>query len=105
MKEANIQQIFGGLPYRIPTEFLLFHFTHADAASGLDWRTRYMIIEGISYGVKYLHEQSDAGIIHLDLKPENILLDANMVPKIADFGISRPFGGNTIHTRSRDGTL
>ena len=82
----------------------MFHFTHADAASGLDWGTRYKIIEGISYGVQYLHEQSDVLIIHLDLKPQNILLDANMVPKIADFGISRPFGGNTIYTESRDAT-
>jgi serine/threonine protein kinase len=89
-----------------PIEFVLFRFANADATSGLDWHTRYKIIEGISYGLKYLHEQSDAPIIHLDLKPANILLDANMLPKIADFGISRVFDrGQTIYTKTTSGTL
>ena len=66
----------------------------ADASSGLDWDTRYKIIRGICDGLHYLHEEWQAGtpIIHRDLKPANILLDDNMVPKIADFGLSRLFG-------------
>jgi serine/threonine protein kinase len=36
--------------------------------------------------LRYLHE---GHIVHLDLKPDNILLDDGMVPKIADFGLSR----------------
>jgi pyruvate dehydrogenase phosphatase len=66
-------------------------FTNADASSGLGWHARYKIIEGISYGLQYLHEQSNDPIVHLDLKPANILLDENMVPKITDFGLSRLF--------------
>lgn len=69
----------------------LLLFTYADASSGLHWNKRWKIIEGISSGLYYLHEQSNPRIIHLDLKPSNILLDENMVPKIADFGISRLF--------------
>lgn len=60
----------------------------AEASNGLEWRKRYQIIKGICEGLHYLHEM---GIVHLDLKPANILLDDNMVPKIADFGISRCF--------------
>nr|TKW01665.1 hypothetical protein SEVIR_8G194800v2 [Setaria viridis] len=53
---------------------------------GLQWRVCYQIIKGICLGLDYLHERH---IVHLDLKPDNILLDDGMVPKIADFGLSR----------------
>ncbi|XP_051177032.2 G-type lectin S-receptor-like serine/threonine-protein kinase SRK isoform X2 [Lolium perenne] len=78
----------------------------SDASSGLDWSQRLKIIEGISYGLQYLHEQSNYPIVHLDLKPANILLDENMLPKITDFGLSRLFDqGQTILTASISGTL
>ncbi|VAH84027.1 unnamed protein product [Triticum turgidum subsp. durum] len=57
-----------------------------DASCGLEWRERYKIIKGICEGLNYLHTK---GITHRDLKPENILMDNMMVPKIADFGLSR----------------
>ncbi len=47
------------------------------------------IIYGILKGLKYLHENN---IIHRDMKPENVLLhhqNGQLVPKIADFGISK----------------
>uniref|UniRef100_A0ACD5WD24 Uncharacterized protein n=2 Tax=Avena sativa TaxID=4498 RepID=A0ACD5WD24_AVESA len=78
----------------------------SDASSGLDWSKRLKIIEGICYGLQYLHEQSNYPIIHMDLKPANILLDENMLPKITDFGLSRLFDqGQTILTASISGTL
>ncbi|CAM0958830.1 unnamed protein product [Alopecurus aequalis] len=63
-----------------------------DELRGLEWKTRYEIITGICKGLLYLHKEKN--IIHMDLKPANILLDHQnekyMVPKITDFGLSRP---------------
>ncbi|CAO2148485.1 unnamed protein product [Urochloa humidicola] len=77
----------------------------SDEFDGLDWCTRYKIIKGTSDGLRYLHE-GPRPILHLDLKPQNILLDENMVPKIADYGLSRLFGeSHTVSTISFIGTV
>ncbi|XP_037482822.1 protein STRUBBELIG-RECEPTOR FAMILY 7-like [Triticum dicoccoides] len=87
----------------MPRGSLHDYISDADESSGLDWPKRCKIIEGISFGLQYLHEKS---VIHLDLKPANILLDKNFVPKITDFGQSRLFDRNqTIRTAAATGTL
>ncbi|KAM3371757.1 hypothetical protein ACQJBY_018921 [Aegilops geniculata] len=65
-----------------------------DASGGLEWTERFRIIKGICEGLHYLHMNR---ILHLDLKPANILLDDHMVPKIADFGLSRCLDENSAH--------
>ncbi|XP_037438967.1 putative receptor-like protein kinase At4g00960 isoform X2 [Triticum dicoccoides] len=75
-----------------------------DASCGLEWSKRYEIINGICDGLYYLHQNR---IVHLDLKPANILLDRNMMPKIADFGLSRRLceGQSKIITSNFTGTM
>uniref|UniRef100_A0ACD5UG95 Uncharacterized protein n=1 Tax=Avena sativa TaxID=4498 RepID=A0ACD5UG95_AVESA len=72
---------------------------------GLEWQMRYAIIRGVCCGLHYLH--AECRIVHLDLKPQNILLDDNMLPKLADFGISRLFDQqqSRIITEHRAGTF
>uniref|UniRef100_A0A0E0IZP1 non-specific serine/threonine protein kinase n=1 Tax=Oryza nivara TaxID=4536 RepID=A0A0E0IZP1_ORYNI len=77
-----------------------------DEFHGLDWPTRFKIIKETCEGLKYLHEGLKPPIYHLDLKPGNILLDKNMVPKLADFGLSKLFTEEKIRiTQTPIGTV
>ncbi|CAM0874886.1 unnamed protein product [Alopecurus aequalis] len=63
--------------------------TEKERPRNMAWHMRFSIIKGICNGLLFLHS---IPIIHMDLKPQNILLDDEMMPKIADFGLSRLFG-------------
>jgi serine/threonine protein kinase len=72
----------------------------------LGWKQRFNIALGVARGLAYVHHECLEWVIHCDVKPENILLDKNLVPKIADFGISKLMnrGGSNINVSRIRGT-
>ncbi|XP_014514537.1 putative receptor-like protein kinase At4g00960 [Vigna radiata var. radiata] len=81
-----------------------FLFGHEDHGV-LDWARRYKIIVGIVRGIQYLHEDSRLKVIHRDLKASNVLLDADMNPKISDFGMAKVFHGDRSQENTRTGRV
>jgi serine/threonine protein kinase len=82
------------VPYAIVTEYIprgsLFDaLRHRNGSPELSPENRNIVTIGVARGMMALHRQQ---IVHRDLKSLNILLDADLYPKIADFGIARFMG-------------
>ncbi|KAM0872970.1 hypothetical protein ACQ4PT_038413 [Festuca glaucescens] len=67
----------------------------------LDWPTRFEICLGIARGLAYLHEESSIRVVHRDIKASNILLDANLNPKISDFGLAKLYDDKETHVSTK----
>ena len=76
----------------MPNGSLDSHLFQNKNSEVLDWKMRYQIALGTARGLTYLHEKCRDCIIHCDVKPENILLDADLCPKVADFGLAKLVG-------------
>ncbi|XP_077244468.1 putative LRR receptor-like serine/threonine-protein kinase At1g56140 [Tasmannia lanceolata] len=67
----------------------------------LNWPIRYEICLGTARGLAYLHEESRPRIVHRDVKASNILLDADLSPKISDFGLAKLYDDEMTHISTR----
>ncbi|RXH98755.1 hypothetical protein DVH24_011080 [Malus domestica] len=67
----------------------------------LDWPTRFNILLGTARGLAYLHEESRPRIVHQDVKASNILLDAELSPKISDFGLAKLYDDEKTHISTK----
>ncbi|XP_024530054.1 LRR receptor-like serine/threonine-protein kinase RCH1 [Selaginella moellendorffii] len=78
----------------------LLHGKMAKSVS-LGWDKRIDIICGIADGLAYLHHDYGPKVVHRDVKCENILLDADMQPRLADFGLAKLLNCNKPCTASK----
>ncbi|XP_052154250.1 probable LRR receptor-like serine/threonine-protein kinase At1g56140 [Oryza glaberrima] len=67
----------------------------------IDWPARFEICLGIARGLAYLHEESSIRVIHRDIKASNVLLDANLNPKISDFGLAKLYDDKKTHVSTK----
>ncbi|GAU31583.1 hypothetical protein TSUD_54060 [Trifolium subterraneum] len=67
----------------------------------LDWSRRKRICVGIARGLAFLHEESRLKVVHRDIKATNVLLDADLDPKISDFGLAKLDEEDNTHISTR----
>ncbi|KAF8094797.1 hypothetical protein N665_0352s0008 [Sinapis alba] len=78
----------------LPNGDLKQHLSGKGGRSIINWSIRLRIALETALGLEYLHIGCTPPMVHRDVKTANILLDENFKAKLADFGISRSFGGS-----------
>ncbi|GLJ09857.1 hypothetical protein SUGI_0117090 [Cryptomeria japonica] len=87
-----------------------FLFQGKEQEQKLSWEQLYSIALDAASGITYLHQDCNRRIIHFDIKPHNILVDADFMPKVVDFGLTKLYGKGDDHvsitaTRGTPGML
>ncbi|KAJ3689817.1 hypothetical protein LUZ61_018981 [Rhynchospora tenuis] len=96
VRHPNLVTLIGACPEAsalvyeyLPNGSLEDRLVCANNTPPLSWQVRTRIIGEICLALIFLHSNKPQLVVHGDLKPNNILLDANLVSKLSDFGISR----------------
>ncbi|KAL6179887.1 hypothetical protein ACLB2K_046558 [Fragaria x ananassa] len=76
-----------------------------EEAKKLDWSKRVNIIEGVAYGLSYMHNDVSPPIVHRDISSKNILLNADYEACIADFGTAKLLEHDSSNWSAVAGTI
>ena len=68
----------------------------------LEVKAIFRLVAKIAHALQFAHQK---GVIHRDIKPANIIVDAQMQPKILDFGIARLNEPDASGVRTRFGQI
>ncbi|KAK1415543.1 hypothetical protein QVD17_31326 [Tagetes erecta] len=74
----------------------------------LNWEQRFKIINDVSYGLVYLHEEWEQTVLHRDVKAGNVLLDSDLNGRLGDFGLAKLYdhdSNSNVPTTRVVGTL
>jgi serine/threonine-protein kinase len=102
LRHPNIVQVHGAGEHEGGQYFTMEYVGGGSLAQRLSGppqvaRQAAALLTTLAEAVQVAHQ---GGIVHRDLKPANILLTVDGTPKIADFGLARPFDGEPALTRS-----
>ncbi|XP_044321214.1 cysteine-rich receptor-like protein kinase 8 [Triticum aestivum] len=85
VEDRNLQARLYGRGARVDAE--LTGVRARGSSLDLDWRKRYNILLGITWGLEYLHAKCAKCVLHRDIKPGNVMLDRDSNAKLCDFGL------------------
>lgn len=80
----------------------LLHENRGPGRTPLDWTTRIRLAGGAASGLAYLHEYSNAKLVHGHLTSSNIIVDDSGSACVSDIGLHQllpsPFSSDDTHT-------